>query len=214
MKTNKKIKTFTLLLLFWLIHFTGFSTVMGPVKIDILGFDSSTNTIYFTHTDWAECDCPTELYTYRIDTDSLEVISDWSPRGEYAANRNEIIRSKGLAHLIAPDTTALPDFISYNRESEIKYYSRVVMDETTACPFKLTIFEQDYSYYQCWKASGEPEIIHFKIDKNFGLLFVKFQGECFEGNRIDSLIFYSKKNGKRFSKKLTANDVRPLDDWK
>ncbi|WP_321375284.1 hypothetical protein [uncultured Draconibacterium sp.] len=214
MKTNPKIKILALSLLFCFLHLTGFSTVGGPVKIDVLGFDSSTNTIYFTRTSWAECDCPTELYTYQIDTDSVEIITNWSPKYEFAKHRNAIIKSKGLDYLEQPDTTALPAFVRHSREPEVKYYNKVVMDTTIAKPFKITIFEKDYSYYQCYQHSEEPEIIHLKIDDDLGLLFIKFQGECMEGNWIDSLIFYSKKNGKLISKKLTANDVRPLDDWK
>lgn len=210
----KKIITFSLTLIFFLLHFTGFSTVGGPVNIDVLGFDSKTNTIYFTRTDWAECICETDLYTYSIDTDSLDVISDWSPRGEFVNHRAAILKSKGLDYLAQPDSTALPAFVSYSPKSEVKYYNKVVMDTTVAAPFKLTIFEEEYSYYQCYQHSDEPEIIHLKIDDDLGLLFIKFQGECMEGNWIDSLIFYSKKNGKLISKKLTANDVRPLDDWK
>ena len=213
MKTNSKIKTYTLILLFCLLHLTGFSTVGGPVKIDVLGFDSKTNTIYFTRTNWAECDCPTELYTYQIDTDSIEVITNWSPKYEFAKHRGAIIKSKGLDFLAQPDTTALPGFVSFSLEPEVKYYNKVV-DETVASPFKITIFEQDYPYYQCYQHSEEPEIIHLTIDDDLGLLFIKFQGDCFEGNWIDSLIFYSKKDGKLFSKKLTAKDVKPLDYWK
>lgn len=214
MGTNPKFKTLTLGLLFCLLHLKGFSTVMGPVKINIIGFDSSTNTLYFTRTDWAECVCETDLYIYKIETDSLEEIPDWSPRGEFAKYRDEIIKNKGLDYLAQPDTTALPNFVSFSRETEVKYYNKVVMDTTIATLFKITIFEQDYSYYQCYEHNGDPEIIHLNINNDFGLLFIKFQGECMEGNWIDSLIFYSKKNGKRFVKKLTANDVRPLAYWK
>lgn len=116
--------------------------------------------------------------------------------------------------LAQPDTTALPDFVSFSREPEVKYDNKVVMDTTVTTSFKITIFEQEYPYYQCYQHSEEPEIIHLKIDDDIGLLFIKFQGECMGGNWIDSLIFYSKKNGKLISKKLTAGDVMPLDYYK
>ena len=209
MKT--KIKIFIFTVLFGFNSLTGSSTVMGPVKIDILGFDKHSNTIFFTRTDWAECDCQTELYIYRIDTDSLEIISDWSPRIEYSKNKNEIIKNKGFASLAQPDTLALPDFVVFNWEPEVKYYSKVILSETVSCPFKLSIFGQDYRYYQCSKKSGEPKIVNLRIDKDSGLIFIKFQGDCFEGNWEDSLIYYSLKDGKSYSKKLTTNDIAPLE---
>ena len=210
MTLKPKIKIFTFTVLFCFNYLAGFSTVMGPVKIDILGFDNHTNSIFFTLTDWGECGCQTDLYIYRIDTDSLETISNWSLRTEYSRHRNEIIENKGFANLAQPDTSVLPDFVLFNWEPEVKYYSKVIQAETVSYPFKLSIFGQDYEYYQCSKNSGEPKIINLRIDKNSGLIFVRFQGDCFEGNWKDSLIYYSQKNGKKFSKKLTTNDVEPL----
>lgn len=204
------IKIFTFTVLFCFNYLTGFSTVMGPVKIDILGFDTHTNSIFFTRTDWAECDCQTELYTYRIDTDSLEIISDWSPRIDYSRNKKEIIKNKGFANLAQPDTSVLPEFVLFKWEPEVKYYSKVIQAETVGYPFILSIFGQDYKYYQCSKNNGEPKIVNLRIDKDSGLIFVRFQGDCLEGNWKDSLIYYSFKNGKKFSKKLTTNDVAPL----
>jgi hypothetical protein len=211
MTLKPKIKLFTFTVLFCLNCLTGFSTVTGSVIIDIFGFDSVTKSIFFTRTDWGECNCQTELYTYRIDTDSLEIISDWSSRTEYSENRNEIIKNKRFANLAQPDTSVLPDFVLFKWEPEVKYYSKVLLAETVSCPFKLSIFGQDYRYYQCSKNSGKPEIVSLRIDEDSGLIVVKFQGDCFEGNWNDSLIYYSRKDGKRFSKKLTTNDVVPLE---
>ena len=211
MTINLKIKLLTLVSLCCLFFLTGHSTVMGPVKVDIIGFDCHSNSIFFTRTDWSECDCPTELYTYRIDIDSLEINSNWSSRNEYRKNRDEIIKNKGLGDLSRLDTTITPEFILFSWEPEVKYYSKVLIAETVSCPFKLSILGQDYKYYQCSKKSGEPEIINLEIDKESGLILIKYQGDCFEGNWKDSLIFYSRKNGKTISKKLTIDNITPLE---
>lgn len=55
-----------------------FSTVGGPIKIDILGIDNEINAIYFVKTNWSECDCQPELFKYYIDNDSLVYIPEWS----------------------------------------------------------------------------------------------------------------------------------------
>ncbi len=210
MTFKPEIKTLAFTFLFCFHHSAGFSTVMGPIKIDILGFNSHTNSIFFTRTDWSECDCQTELYTYSIDNDSLEIISNWSLRTEYSKNKNKIIIDKGLANLAQPDTAILPNFVLLKWAPPVKYYSKVLLTETVSYPFEISIFDQQYKYYQCAKNSGDPQIINLKIDENSGLILVNFQGDCFEGNWNASLIYYSKKNGKKFSKKLTGNDVTPL----
>ncbi len=185
----------------------GFCTVLGSIKIDVLGFDRQSNSIFFTRTDWSECDCQTELYIYRIDADTIEIVKDWCSRNKYATHRDEIVKSKGLTYLTKPDTLALPKFVKFNWEPEVKYYNKTMQKETIARPFKLSVFKTHYSYYQCWKSSGNPEFINMKVDADSGLILVKFQGDCFEGNWRDSLVYYSNRNGKNFTKKLTANDV-------
>jgi len=57
-----------------------YSTVLGPIIIDIIGYDSITNTIYFARTNWADCDCETDLFKYNISNDSIEIISSWAKR--------------------------------------------------------------------------------------------------------------------------------------
>ena len=90
MTLKPKIKLFTCTVLFCFNCLTGFSAVTGPVIIDIPGFDSVTKSVFFARTAWGECNGQTELYTYRIDTDSFEIISDWCSRTESAKNRNEM----------------------------------------------------------------------------------------------------------------------------
>ncbi|QGY46043.1 hypothetical protein GM418_20940 [Maribellus comscasis] len=209
MKPN--LKKIAFLFLFLFICLKGFSTVLGPVKIDIIGFDTNTNSIFFTRTDWAECDCKTELFIYKIDSNSIEKDLNWSSRYDFEKNREEVIRKKGFAYLSHPDTTALPGFISLKWEPEIKYISKASQRETTGLPFKISIFGREYKYYQCSKESGAPQITNFEINKDSGLLLITFQGDCFEGYWIDSLIYYSNEDKKKYCKKLTANDVKPLE---
>jgi len=197
------MKIFLLSFLFGLICIAAISTVKGPLKIDILGFDELTNAVYFTRTDWSECVCETDLYIYRVDKETIEIIADWVPRYDFQKDRNGIIESKGLGHLSPLNKSPLPDFIQFRWEPEVKYYSKVLLDYTTSFPFKVSVFGQDYNYLQCGKKGGDPEITNFEINSNSGLVFVKFQGDCFEGFWYDSLIFYSNKNEKTFSKSLT-----------
>lgn len=203
---------FIITLLFCLSSFIGFSTVMGPVVIDIIGFDNNTNAIYFTRTDWSDCDCETDLYIYHIDKDSTEVIVNWSSRRAFSKNRYETIKNKGLENLVQLDTTVQPSFIILRWEEEKKYYSKVLLKETISCPFSISVFENTYKYYQCSKNSPKPELLCIEIEKGkSGLVLVKFQGDCYEGNMKESLIFYSKKDGAEFSKKLTLKDQAPLE---
>jgi hypothetical protein len=213
MKNRPKFKLFIFTLILSLNYIPGFSTVMGPIKIDILGFDEAENTLYFTRTDWGECDCQTDLYIYKIDNESTEIISDWSSRTDYSRNRDEIIINKGYSDLVQLDTIILPDFISFKWGPEVKYYSKINLDETISLPFIITVFGAGYNYYQCSKKSGEPKIINLKIDEDSGVILIQFQGDCFEGNWRDSLIYYSKKSG-FYSRKLISNDVIPLDSYK
>ncbi|WP_163712094.1 hypothetical protein [Mangrovibacterium lignilyticum] len=191
----------------------GFATVNGPQIIDFIGFDPQTNSILFTRTDWSDCDCPTELYTYHIDTDLLEVNSDWSPRDEYTRDKNQILQSKGLTYLAELTSAELPEFVLFSWEPEISYYSKIKEGMVVSSPFKISIFKQDYQYYQCSEESGEPNIIHLSIDSDSGLVFVNFQGDCYEGNWKDSLIYYSKKAGKTFSKKLSPDKLPPIGSY-
>ena len=193
---------------------SGNATTMGPVIIDIIGFDSQKNAIFFTRTDWSECDCPTELYTYRFDIDSIEINLNWCSRNEYRRNRDEILKNRGLGNLVRLDTTIIPEFVLFNWEPEVKYFSKVLLAETVSYPFKLSILGQDYNYYQCSKNSGDPKIINLEIDKESGLILIKYKGDCFEGNWRDSLIFYSKKNGKTISKKLSIDNIVPLEFYR
>lgn len=184
-KTSLESETKILTILFLLILscLNGFCSVFG--------FDRQSNSIFLTRTDWSECDCQTELYIYRIGSDLIEIVADWSSRTELAKHRDETVKSKELAYLIQPDTFALPEFVQFNWEPEVKYYNKTMQKETVARPFKLSVFKTHYKYYQCWTSSGDPEFMNLKVDADSGLILVKFQGDCFKGNWKDSLIYYS-----------------------
>jgi len=206
-----KLKRFLLILLCCTLSVAGFSTVKGQDIIDFIGFDSQTNSISFKRIDWSDSESPKEIYTYWIDKDSLEVFFDWGVPADTLKNENEIFETEGLTSLAQLTSTDLPYFIWFRWEPEVSYDSNITGEETVSFPFKISIFKQEYYYYQCSKESGEPNVIHFKIDDDSGLVFVNFQGDCFEGRWKDSLIFYSKKDGRKFSKRLTVNDLIPLD---
>ena len=206
-----KLQRFALALVFCIISAPGFSRVNGPLIIDFIGFDAKTYSISFTRTDWSECDCATELYTYYMDSDSLVIDSEWSPRNDFSENRNNILEAKGLARLPQLNSTDFPDFISFDWEPGVSYYSRITEAETVSYPFTISIFGFEYHYYQCRKESGEPNVINLRIDAYSGLVFINFQGDCLEGNWEDSLIYYSKKGGVEFSKRLTPDRLVPLE---
>jgi len=187
-----------------------FSTVMGPVKIDLIGFDINSNSIFFTRTDWGEFDDGTDLYIYRITQDTIEIVSNWSSKYEYEKKRDQIIENNGLSNLSTIDTSTIPDFVMFAWESPVKYISKISQEETISCPFKISVFDKDYNYYQCSEKSGEPIILNYQINENSGLIFIKFQGDCFEGNYRETFIFY-KSGEKPFSRKLVDRDIAPLD---
>jgi len=203
------IKRAILSIIFLLLVMKGHSTVHGPVKIDIVGYDQKLQHLYFTRTDWSECDCETDLYIYKIDIDSVEIIKDWIPRSEYRKNKDLIIKNKGFNNLSIIDTTSLPDFISLNWEPKVKYYSKVLLYETVSSPFNIQIFNEQYHFYECNETKTIQKFSNFIINEYQGFVLLTFQGECFEGNSIDTIIFYDSKN--KSSRELVINYLRPLD---
>lgn len=186
----------------------------GPLVIDFIGFNNQANAVIFTRTDWSVGDYPTELYTYRIDADSLMIDDNWIPRNDFKERKAEVLEEYGLADLTRLSSVDIPFFVNFRWDKPVKYYSKQKGRVAFSLPFTIKIGKEEYVYYQCSGESDEPNIIHLKIDANSGLLLVNFQGDCDDGNWRDSLIYYSGNNGKFFSKKLTPDDVLPMEKYK
>ena len=188
-----------------------YSTVLGPIVIDIIGYDSSTNIIYFAQTNWADCDCETDLFKYNISNDSIEIISNWAKRYNFSKNKNEVIKEKGLDYLFPIDSLSEGSLFLFAWLPKVAYYSPVIMKDTVNCPFQILISNKKYNYTQCYSQNYEPLIKEFKINNKVGLILIKYTGDCIEGNTIDRLIFYQRdKNGIQ-SRELILEDKLSID---
>jgi hypothetical protein len=184
-----------------------YSTVLGPIEIEILGYDNEAQKLFFTRTDWADCDCETDLYIYHISNDSLEVISNWARRFDFRMTKNKVIVEKKLNYLTPLSITPLTDTIySFTWLPKIPYFSRVINAKTNDCPFQIQIGDRKYSYKQCFNQKDKPLIKGFTINDFCGVLLIKYQGDCIEGNTRDILIFYKRDKDKIVSRELKIKD--------
>jgi len=186
----------------------------GQHVIDFVRFDYQSNSVVFTSTNWSDGACSTELYTYQIELDSLYIDTNWASCDEFDQNKDEIMENRGLSNLASLPSVDIPYFVAFRWDQPVKYFSVRRNENTYNRPFTLTILKQEYNYYQCSGESNEPNIIHLKIDGNSGLVFINFQGDCSEGNWRDSIIYYYREEGRSFTRKLTPNDVLPIDIYK
>ena len=184
-----------------------YSTVMGPINIEIIGYDSKMQKLYFTKTDWDECDCETDLYVYHIANDSLAVISKWADRYVFQKDKNKVIAEKKLNYLTPVSITSSTDTIySFTWLPKIPYFSRVINAKTYDCPFQIQIGDRKYSYKQCFNQKDGPLIKGFTINDFCGVLLIKYLGDCIEGNTRDILIFYKRDKDKIVSRELKIKD--------
>jgi hypothetical protein len=192
---EKIIRTVLLIFLLILWKANAYSTTKGPIIIDIIGYDSISNIIYFTQTNWAECDCETDLYKYHVSIDSLEIVSNWAKRTNFSKNKTEVIKEKGLDYLIPINIPTVEKTIySFAWLPVNAYYSNVLMKDTIECSFQISVGNRIYKYVQCYSQNNLPIVKEFEIKVDFGLVTVNYNGECMEGNTIDKLIFYKRSS--------------------
>jgi hypothetical protein len=195
------------LILSALILFASFGlemTVSGPTIIDIIGFDQDLNVLYFTKTNWADCgECETDLYTYYLNNDSLLIHKNWSERYEYKKHKYYVLKINDLYPIMWIDTIVPKnnpvDFYWLPRE---EVYNPVLMKDTLNSPFKILIQNKSFVYNQCLGQDEIPKITQFKINGKKRLVHVRYQGECYEGNTIDELIYYEYRNSDIYSRDL------------
>lgn len=200
-------------LCFMLVQFVQAGT-NGPQVIDFIGFDRTTNSVVLTRTNWSEEGCAIALYTYCVDDDSLAIDPAWHAVVDFEQRKAEILADVSLSGIEPLNSSDIPYFIAFKWEQPVKYFSTRTNQNTYNRPFSITVFRQQYNYYQCSSASNEPNVIHLHIDSDSGLVFINFQGDCDEGYWCDSVIYYSRKNGQFFSRKITPNDVSPINTYK
>lgn len=210
MTFEPKIKAVILFLLLNFMFLFVSATVMGPIVIDVIGYDASTHSVYFTRTDWGECNCETDLYIYRTDRDTLEVQKNWASRNLYRMKRERVLEMKGLSNLKYLQTAALPQFVSLLWLPEVGYISKVTEAETASFPFNVRVFTKNYDFILCSKSKGDPQIVNHPINDYSGLILIIYQGDCFEGNLKEALIYYFYKDGKSFSRRLSPESAAPL----
>ncbi len=175
--------------------FTGINLVHGtsngPKVIDILGVDRQNGLVYLTYTWWAECDCETDLYIYKLSDGSIEINKNWAKRRDYRLKRDEVIKSKGLDFLQPIDTIeqAIPEY-SFMWLPKVAYYSPVIMKDTVNCPFQITLGDTNFSYTQCYSRESKPVVTFLEIAPKIGLVHIRYKGECMEGNTVDEAIIY------------------------
>ncbi|MGE4288939.1 MAG: hypothetical protein AB7E36_09635 [Salinivirgaceae bacterium] len=199
----------TLLLVFIMfLGFIGHSTVKGPITIEFVGYDIEKNIVYLARTDWAECDCETDLYIYYINQDSIEIIKYWSGRNDFRLRRQGVLLAKGLENLtnIEPTSSNKIDYL-FKWLPKIDYYSPVMMKDTMNCPFLIQISEDKYEFIQCYSQNERPTIQEYLINDSIGFLHIKYKGDCFEGNTHDELILIKKAEKKLESKLLIGSKL-------
>ena len=210
------MKKLIFIISFFICGVNAFSTVGGPIRIDILGIDKIENVIYFVKTNWAECDCNPELIKYYIENDSLVSISSWVEKDNYASkdDRIKVVQAKGLDHLSIIDTVKNPnhEYYSFKWLSPVKYYSKVVMDSVFNYPFRLDFGNRSFNYTVCYKQNPPPEIMSYSVTENFGFILCRYRGECFEGNTIDDIILYKYVDNRLMSRRLDLKDRLKAND--
>ncbi len=186
----------------------GHSTVMGPVSIEFVGYDSDRNIVYLTRTDWGECDCETDLYMYHINQDSIEIIENWSGRNNFRLRHQEVLIENGLKNLSKIDTTNT-NTIEYlfNWLPKTDYYSPVMMKDTVNCPFLIQINEENYKFIQCYSQKEKPKIKEYSVNNSIGFLHIQYIGDCYEGNFRDELILI-KNNGVELDSRLLISNKK------
>jgi len=189
-------------------NYNSFSTVMGPVYIDILGIDNETNAIYFVRTDWSECDCQPELFKYYIDNDSLVFIPEWAERYPFNRNKKEVIKEKGLDYLSKLDTVSnfSKKVFSFEWQPPIEVYSGVLMKDTVNYPFRLKFAERYFEYIMCLSKDKTLKIDKYELNENFGFVLCRYQGDCYEGNTRDKVIFFKVNGESVLSRELNVKD--------
>ena len=187
-----KKSLFLVTLLFFSL--SGHSTVMGPVVIEFIGYDTNKNVVYLTQTDWGECDCETDLYIYHINQDSIEIIENWSSRNNYRLRYQEVLKEKRLENLSLIDTASTNTIEYFFRWlPKTDFYSPVMMKDTVNCPFLIQINNVNYKFIQCYSQKEKPKIKEYSINKSIGFLHIQYKGDCYEGNFRDELILIKKK---------------------
>jgi hypothetical protein len=198
------------LLLVTILFFSliGHSTVMGSLTIEFVGYDIEKNIVYLARTDWAECDCDTELYIYHINQDSIEIVKNWSGRNNFRLRRQTVLAEKGLENLLSIDSTSLvtTEYI-FKWLPKTDYYSRVMGMDTVNCPFTIQISETNYNFVQCYSQKKNPEIKEYSINQSIGFLHIRYTGDCYEGNFRDELILIKKNSEELESRLLISSNI-------
>ena len=197
-------KILALIVYLCVVSGTTFSAVQGPVAFDILGYDTKLKVVFFTRTDWGNCDCETDLYTYFPDKDSMAITYNWSKRIEFAKNKSSIIKKKGFAQLVKLNPISNPNqsickFTWLPRENEFGLISPANADKF---PFQLEIGKAVYQFVQCFSNSINPRIKQFRISDNSSFILITYKGDCTHGNTRDILILCRKTNGVQLSQEI------------
>jgi hypothetical protein len=178
-----------------------YSTVLGPIIIDLIGFDEKTNILYFAKTNWGEFDFETDLYKYNLTSDKLEIVTKWCKRSVYRAKRDSVLKIHRLNSLSKLTEVEGKDIFQLIWLPKKKAYSGLYMKDTMKYSFKIVIGERSYSYQICFKQEA-PEIRTYKITDSIGLIIVHYRYDCLEGNMGDKAIFYNSKSKNIYSKEL------------
>jgi len=190
------------------VFFTGiektYSATKGPIAIDILGYDFNSKIVFFTRTDWSDCNCETDLYKYHINADSIEIITSWCKRGDYARDKATIIKGKGLGLLtkLTPLSNSNHSVYLFAWLPKEKEFSSSFNTNVENYPFQLEIGKTIYQYVQCFSKSINPRIKHYRIGENTGFILVTYKGDCNVGNTQDVLIIYRKTTNKLVSREV------------
>lgn len=190
------------------ISLIGYSTVMGPLTIEFVGYDIEKNIVYLARTDWAECDCETDLYIYHINQDSIEIVENWSGRNNFRLRRQTVLAEKGLENLSRIDSTSINTIgFLFKWLPKIEFYSPVMMKDTYNCPFLIQINEDKYKFIQCYSQKEKPKIKEYSINQSIGFLHIQYRGDCYEGNFRDELILI-KKNSEELKSRLLISSKK------
>jgi hypothetical protein len=108
-----------------------------------------------------------------------------------------------LNNLMRIDTCNSPPNYKFLWLEPIKYYSQVSFDTAYNFPFQIEIDQTTFEFFQCNRKEPLPSITCLKISETFGLLHLKYIGECYEGSRRERIIFYQQKSNGIYSRDLT-----------
>lgn len=166
-----------------------------PIVFELLGFDPRNGIVYLTRTDWGKCNCETELYKFYIKNDSMEIISGWCNREEYAKEKASVLKKRGLHQLSKlyplPNTgLSICKFSWLPRENEFGLIPPEMKDKY---PFQLDILKNKYTYIQCYSNAVNPRIKQFRISNNSNFIFMTFKEDCELGTTTDVLIICTKQ---------------------